>query len=139
MEVFKIAVSFSNAIKWAYSAWEGDSNSRDSSDVCGRSASLRHNDDGDDDDGDDCGIGDFHLGEFQARSAEKAGIWINLRDPCLPPSPGGLGTHKIKKPFASILHFRLFYTIFKKCRSFGFCGLVSFSEKDAKNPSFGGV
>ena len=73
LEVFKIAVSFSNAIKWAYSAWEGDSNSRDSSDVCGRSASLRHNDDGD-----DWGIGDFHLGEFQARSAKKAG---NLDQP----------------------------------------------------------
>ena len=84
MEVFKIAVSFSNAIKWAYSAWEGDTNSRDSSDVCGRSASLRHNDDGD-----DCGIGDFHLGEFQARSAKKAGNLDQPTGPLSAPLPRG--------------------------------------------------
>ena len=58
LEVFKIAAGFPNEAKCAYSAWEGDTNSRDSSDVCGRSASLWHNDDGDGD-CDYYGIGDF--------------------------------------------------------------------------------
>ena len=41
------------------------------------------------DDGDDCGIGDFHLGEFQARSAKKAGNLDQPTGPLSAPLPRG--------------------------------------------------